>query len=236
MGDWIKRCVLTIVRVPAEPQTPEGSAESVRVFRAGKNFYRWQILMWFLANLVIAALLLLLLVPGFVADPPLLRTVWISVAGLAWVVFLASLPFTYFSRRLNFELRWYIVTDRSLRIRSGLVSVREMTMTFANIQELRIRSGPLQKLLGLADLDVRSAGGSSGPHGNSKGHVGRFEGLDNANLIRDLIADRLRRYKDSGLGDHHESTTGHPTLLTEAQAVLNEARKLRAVVTQSGEA
>jgi membrane protein YdbS with pleckstrin-like domain len=236
MADWIKRCVLSIARVPANPVAPEGSAESVQVFRAGKNFYRLQIFMWVLANLPILAMLV-----GAVAMPLTIeklpstgRAIWLSASVLLLLVFLVSLPLTYFSLRLNFELRWYIVTDRSLRIRSGIASVREMTMTFANIQELRVKSGPLQKLLGLADLEVRSAGGGSGgPYGSGQGHIGRFEGLDNAEFIRDLISDRLRRYKDSGLGDHHESTSDKPALLTEAENVLSEARALRATLAET---
>jgi membrane protein YdbS with pleckstrin-like domain len=236
MADWIKRCVLSIVRVPADPHAPEGSAESVRVFRAGKNFYRLQILEWVIGNLVVAALLIpVVTMPLAMGNLlPTARVIWLTIGVLLLFVFLVSLPLTYFSQRLNFELRWYIVTDRSLRIRSGIVRVREMTMTFANIQELRVRSGPLQKLLGLADLEVRSAGGGSGgPYGSSQGHVGKFEGLDNAESIRDLISDRLRQYKDSGIGDHHESTSDKPTILTEAQNVLNEARALRATLAQA---
>ena len=235
MADWIKRCVLSVVRVPAEPTAPEGSAESVRVFRAGNSFYRWQIIKWLLVNVVILALLTAdIILPGRVLRlAPVAGSIWYSLSLVALFIFLASLPLTYFSLRLNFELRWYIVTDRSLRIRSGIVTVREMTMTFANIQELRVRSGPLQKLLGLADLEVRSAGGSSGPHGTSQAHIGRFEGLDNADFIRDLISERLRQYKDSGLGDQHEPGASQSTLLTNAQNVLTEARALRRALTQT---
>ena len=38
--------------------------------------------------------------------------------------------------RLDFEKRWYLVTDRSLRVREGVVNVREMTIMFANIQNI----------------------------------------------------------------------------------------------------
>ena len=106
-----------------------------------------------------------------------------------------------------------------------------MTLTFANIQELRVQSGPLQKFLGLADLQVRSAGGSSGPHGSGSRHVGRLEGLDDANAIRDLLNDRLRRYKDSGLGEHHERPAEGSIVLAEAKNVLSEARALRIALT-----
>jgi len=51
---------------------------------------------------------------------------------LGILVFLAQLPFTYALARLEFEQHWYIVTDRSLRIRTGVLSLTESTMRFAN--------------------------------------------------------------------------------------------------------
>ena len=60
--------------------------------------------------------------------------------------------------RLDFEKRWYLVTNRSLRVREGVVKLREMTITFANIQNISISQGPIQRLLGIADLRVDTAG------------------------------------------------------------------------------
>ena len=135
---------------------------------------------------------------------------------------------------MNYELRWYVVTDRCLRVRGGILNVHEITTTFANIQEVRLSSGPLQKLLGLADVEVHSAGGGSGK-GSSDGHVARFEGVDNAPEIRDFILVRLRQYRDSGLGEKDHSS---PSAFSEgshlaAQAVLTEAKALRAALAQS---
>lgn len=59
-------------------------------------------------------------------------------------VLILALPYSYLLQRLNYELSWYIVTDRSLRIRIGIWIVEEITMTFDNIQNLRITAGPLQ--------------------------------------------------------------------------------------------
>ena len=139
--------------------------------------------------------------------------------------------FTWFQLKLNYELRWYIVTDRSLRVRSGILSVQELTMTFANIQEIRVTAGPLQVL--------PRTGGCRGPHrgrrrlrartGRTGGHVGRFQGVDNADAIRDLIVERLRAYRDSGLGEPAEAgQSAGNTAFQAAQAVLAEARALRA--------
>src|SRR6187402_2309072 len=77
-----------------------------------------------------------------------LRTIWLTLEAGAVGVFVASIPITYFLQRLNYEMRWYIVTDRSLRIRSGVVWLREMTMTFANIQTIRVNANPIERWLG----------------------------------------------------------------------------------------
>ncbi len=225
--------ILQLMLVPPEPHPPEGSADSVRIFRAGRNYYRFRLLLWLLGNIAAAA--------GFAAghfatrrflaqSPSWAVWVWAGAELTAVAVFVVAALFTFLEQRWNYELRWYIVTDRSLRIRGGIWSTHELTTTFANIQEIRVSSGPLQKLLGLADVEVHSAGGgSSGPHGSQGGHVARFEGLDNANEIRDYLVDSLRRYRDSGLGEADKEKTGP---VVAAEVVLDEVRQLRAALAR----
>lgn len=172
--------------------------------------------------------------------------VWVfELLGL--LSYLAQLVLTYVSLRLDYELRWYVVTDRSLRIRTGLWSVQEMTMSFANLQQVVTSQGPLQRLLGIADVRVQSAGGGGGAthgqqaHGQSL-HTGYFHGVDNAAEVRDLILARLRQFRESGLGDPDEhrpaaapiiAAAPSATAASENDAVLAarellaEARELR---------
>jgi membrane protein YdbS with pleckstrin-like domain len=233
--EWAKGVVLRLARVPAEPHVPEGAAESVRVFNAGRNYFTWRLILWGLGNAAIALGLLVAFGFSFIPKlPPVVRAIWLTVEAGAASVFLASIPITYFLQRLNYEMRWYIVTDRSLRIRSGVVWLQEITMTFANIQGIRVNANPLERLLGLANVEVQSAGGGgSTAHGKpSSGHMGRFAGVDNAEAIRDLMVERLRIYRDSGLG---EKETARPAAsgagtLGAARAVLAEAQALRAAL------
>lgn len=159
---------------------------------------------------------------------------------LGVLIYLAQLPITYALVRLEYEQRWYIVTDRSLRIRSGIVALRESTMSFANLQQVTVTQGPLQRMLGIADVQVRSAGGGSGEShekgsGNDSMHVGIFHGVENAIEIRDLILERLRQFRAAGLGDpddHRESATspvqsGGGDTLAAARELLTEAQALR---------
>jgi len=239
MFDWIQTRILSAMRVPAEPHPPDGSAGSVRIFRAGRNYFRFRVLTWLLSN---AAALAGQVAGYFILEriarkfPPWAQQGTHGLELLVLAVFLASLPITFLQQRLNFQMRWYIVTDRSLRVRNGIWSTHELTSTFANIQEIRVSAGPLQKLLGLADVEAHSAGGgSSGPHGSKSGHIARFEGLDNANEIRDYLVDSLRQYRDSGLGEAQHAPALASTIGTvvAAEAVLEETRRLRLALQQA---
>jgi hypothetical protein len=174
-------------------------------------------------------------VPGVVFS-----LLWIA-KGVGVVVYLGQIAVTYATVRLDYEMRWYVVTDRSLRIRSGIWRVGEMTMSFANLQHIGLSQGPLQRLLGIADLQVQSAGGGSvsggeGHHSQvNPMHTGVFQGVENAVEIRDLILERLRHFRESGLGDPDElrAAACPPSVnadgtITAARELLAEARRLRA--------
>lgn len=239
MFEAIKGWVLRFLRVPAEPQAPEGG-RVVRVFRAGPRYFQYRLGLWALKQLATAAGL----VGGlfFVAmmrreiPYPAVDLVLAVVEGFAWAAFLAQLPFSFAVLRLDYEMRWYILSDRSLRIREGILSVREKTLTFANIQQISIHQNPLQRLLGLADVRVTTAGGGSGgKHGEGVGesmHEAFFRGVDNADEIRGVIAERVRLHRDSGLGDPDEPeplapAAAEPQVLAAAHELHREIRELR---------
>jgi membrane protein YdbS with pleckstrin-like domain len=228
MAERLESLVLRLLRVPPEPSAPVGDAGSLRVFRAGPNYLRYRQVVWLLKQLAaLSALLFGLLfvtqvLPNMKHGASLVaalkeeRASGVLIAltlaeAAAWLIFLLQLPFSYAVVHLDYTLRWYMVTDRSLRVREGLFSLREKTMTFANVQQLSVEQGPLQRLLGLADVHVQSAGGGAAKHGK-KGepgvgespHEARFRGVANAAEIRDLVRERVRRYRDAGLGDAHE--------------------------------
>jgi membrane protein YdbS with pleckstrin-like domain len=124
-----------------------------------------------------------------------------------WAIALVFLqiPWTLAALRLDYEIRWYVVTGRSLRIRHGLLTVHESTLSFVNIQQAVVTQGPLQRYLGLADVRVQSAGGGSGGEHDSDHtdslHTAVFHAVENAAEIGDLVLTRLRQFRAAGLGD-----------------------------------
>ena len=233
--DWCSE----VLRIPSDPEPPPGDESSTRLFQAAPNFYKYLIFLWALRTIALVAILLpteiIPFVTGFDWEKKL-RGFSFVVLPLPAVIFTFALIQRLFALalvRLDFEKRWYLVTDRSLRVREGIVKVREMTITFANIQNISVSQGPIQRLLGIADLRVDTAGGgpsrSEKEEGGESLHTVRFRGVNNADEIRELITERLRELKDSGLGDRDELPTARPATLSSAQpAVMHALRELAA--------
>jgi len=346
MYNPLRNLLLTILKVPPEPHPPAGSPGSLRVFRAGKNYFNLRLFGWSIGQiLALAGIVFWVAVlvdveaearrrrelePGAVVpfdkesfrktietfakeagavaqeetpiseqstgegdsaseqtaavdttatptvtqaapaiEQPVRKKKRIRVASYAafkrvlvelamrmpdwafpliWVVkiigiliYLAQVPFTYFLRRLDYEMRWYIVTDRSLRLRWGVAKVNETTMSFANLQQVELSQNPIQRLLGLGDVKVQSAGGGSRSKEHKSDHDSmhraQFHAVENAAEIRDLILDRLSRFRQAGLGDPDDPNQADNTpdsappplvdTLAAAREVLAEAKALR---------
>lgn len=229
--------IVRFARVPPPPAAPPGEGRPL-VFRAADNYLRFRQAVWFLQQL--GALAGLLFGLAFVHElseraglPLIVQRLMLAGEAIAAVVFILQIPFSWGIAILDYEMRWYITTDRSLRIREGILHVQEKTMAFANIQNISIRQGPLQRLLGIADVEVRNAGGGGESAHEKKGaqsepmHVGYFRGVDNAEAIRDLLREGVRRQKDAGLGDPDEPAAADPEV-TDVNAALEILENLRA--------
>ncbi len=229
------------LRIPADPRPPPGDEASTRVFRAAPNFYKYLLILWALKSVfavaVVAALSIGPVAGAFALTKRGDTAGWFLLAlpaiGLLVVVVLRLFALAVLS--LDFDKRWYVVTNRSLRVREGVISVREMTVTFANIQNISISQGPVQRMLGIANLQVQSAGGGSGKDPHHSGpdlHMATLRGIENAPELRVLIENRLRQAKDAGLGDPDDpparvgAPSGASELVSALRQVQHESRLL----------
>jgi uncharacterized membrane protein YdbT with pleckstrin-like domain len=233
------------LRIPPQPEPPPGDEHTTQVFRAAPNYFKYLLALWAIRTgvlvLAFAFGLIAIIVATFVSKRQIgfamYPLVFVEVAVFAFflVTQLVSLAIV----RLDYEKRWYVVTDRSLRVREGILNVQEMTVNFANIQNISISQGPIQRILKIADLKVDTAGGGSvqpqGHHQMRNLHTAFFRGVSNAGEIRELIQTRLRHLKDSGLGDHEEVAAaqvhgGESGLIAALREVHSESVKLNAAL------
>ncbi|XXF79427.1 PH domain-containing protein [Myxococcaceae bacterium GXIMD 01537] len=208
MPELLRPWFLRLLKVPPNPALPPGE---VRVFRAAPGYlpYRWSLWAMRQASVLVGLIAGEWFMRSILrrVDQPLVSAGAYLLEALAWLAYFVQLPLSFFVARLDYELRWYILSDRSLRIREGVLALREKTMTFANIQQLSIRQNPLQRVFGIADVKVETAGGgASGDSGDSGSgmsehlHEAHFRGVDDAEALRDVILERVRASRDSRPG------------------------------------
>ncbi|OGV33422.1 MAG: hypothetical protein A2020_07665 [Lentisphaerae bacterium GWF2_45_14] len=211
MFEIIKNLVIKLLRIPPEPENPMGDSKCIKVFRPSIRYFNYTIALLILKSAVgfITAVIvyLAIILSGTHNNPTSLAIVNI-LAAIALIILILKFLISLVILRLDYEMRWYKVSDKALRIREGIVRVKELTMAFANIQNLSISQGPVQRMLKIADLKVECAGGGislekqeSRPENN---HIAYFKGIDNAAEIKELLVERLRKFRDSGLGMDHE--------------------------------
>jgi uncharacterized membrane protein YdbT with pleckstrin-like domain len=239
MYSWFRKFCERLLRIPPAPGAPPGDESTTRRFRAAPKYFKYLVLLWAMQTAglllpMVSAATIFVVVSYSIEKQSFRGTPLIlGIFAIVLAVFLLQRLFRLAILRLDYEKRWYVVTDRSLRVREGVVGVQEITVTFANIQNLSISQGPIQRLLGIADLRVDTAGGGAlhSAHGHDL-HTAWFRGIDNAEEVRELIQQRLRRFKDSGLGDHEEIRPEEPnTEITSAlREVYREAAAFRAAV------
>ena len=233
MYDVLKSIVFPLLRVEeTEPTPPAGSHDSFQVFRACPAFLSYKLFFWKLYAAILA------LSVAVVSAGLLLFNRWFIVLVVPLVLFAAfKAAVFYVTTRLNYDMRWYVITDRSLLIREGVWIVREITLTFANAQNVRITQGPLQRYFGFSNVEVDTAGGGGG-HQESQStspHRAVLRGLDQAAQVRDLVLEQLRKHRTTGLGDPDDHAAGahldfDPGTLRE---IWDEAKKLRETLAAS---
>jgi len=205
--------------VPHDPPTlPAGPGDTVVSFQPAPAFLKY-LKFWFWIALILSDTAFTI---GYVIVSSAL-----VVSGFGWVALLL-LPLAillivgpdipvFIGLHLRYDTTWYVMSERSLRIRRGLWVIQETTITFENVQNVRVTQGPLQRHFGIANVIVETAGGSSGgKHENAgTGHQGIIEGItqEDAARVRDMILAKLRVSATAGLGDeeHHLAAPGGAT-------------------------
>lgn len=205
----LQAAVARWLRVPEEPPSiPPGSHAWTRSVRPAEAFLRYlQLGHWLGVTLFgLPAVGGALLVTGaaMAADLPLL--------GVAALVLFAGLlgtwaTFGHYALRLRFDTTWYVMTDRAIRIRRGIWTIREVTVTIENAQNVRIRQGPVQRWLNIGDVMLETAAAVPGgqQQGAATGSRAVIEGVADPRVVRDRIVERMRASRSTGLGDEAES-------------------------------
>lgn len=115
---------------------------------------------------------------------PALWTYYIIRAVLTGPGLVILLPYLYF----RYHTLRYRFDEEGIHMKVGILFRRETNLTYSRIQDIHLRSGILQRWLGLANVQIQTASGSSGPELI-------IEGFKDYEAIRDFLYTRMRGYQ-----------------------------------------
>jgi membrane protein YdbS with pleckstrin-like domain len=208
--------------------------ERIQSFRPSAGFLRYLKFQFWILLLVIDMALLI----GWFVLTVALPWLGFVLAPVTLSLIVAPDVVAYLAIHLRYDTTWYVVSDRSMRIRRGIWVIQETTITFENVQNVTVDQGPLQRFFGIADVVVQTAGGGGGgQHSQERGglaatHHGLIEGISHAPEMRDLILSRLETSRSSGLGDEPGHATGtarggwSPTHVAALREIRDTVRQL----------
>ena len=192
--------------VPEEPPQIKGADDaSIKSFRPSEGYLRYMKFFFWIGLAAIDIVLTIAWLVVLIAFP----LVGILIAPLAWAIIILPDIVAYIAIHLRYDTTWYVLSDRSMRIRRGIWTIHETTITYENIQNVSVKQGPVQRYFGIADVVVETAGGGAvagGEAGMVVGHFGLLEGISNAEEVRALILAKWGESRSAGVGDE----AGHP--------------------------
>lgn len=117
-------------------------------------------------------------------DPSLWKYYLITAFLLGPLFFIPLLPL-YF----RFHTMQYEFDDEGISMRWGILFRREITLTYARIQDIHLVSNFIERWLGLARVQIQTASGSSSAEMT-------IEGVKEFELVRDFLYSKMRGIRE----------------------------------------
>jgi putative membrane protein len=146
------------------------------------------------------------------------------VAGPFFFIPLVPLYFRYHTMRYRFEAD-------GVKMRWGILFRREVSLTYARVQDIHLTSNLVERWLGLAEVKLSTASGSTGAEMT-------IEGLREFELVRDFLYAKMRGGRDKPAAPRAAAPGGGEDGLAAVAAALRQVsedlRAVRAVLERRG--
>jgi len=150
--------------------------------------------------------------------PSLFTYYWLSL-----LVVPPLFPILILPRYFRYHTMRYKFTDEGVSMSWGILFRREIILNYARIQDIHLRSNFVERWLGLANVLVQTASGSSSAEMT-------LEGLKEFEAVRDFLYSKMRGVKDPAHSAHSSVAPAAPASAADAElaAALREvAHELR---------
>ena len=116
---------------------------------------------------------------------PALWTLYLIRVVLGFPAIFVTLPLLYF----RYHTLRYRFDGEGIHMKVGFLFRREVNVTYARIQDIHLSSGIIQRWLGLADVQIQTASGTSGAELT-------IEGFKEYEAIRDFLYAKMRSMRE----------------------------------------
>jgi len=221
-GIW--NVIVVWLRIPSPPALQTGHDESVERFHPAPGFLNY-LKFWFWLGLIPMDVAITV---GWIVLMFMNPLIGVVIFPVALFVAVAPDVILYIAIHLRFDNTWYVLSDRSMRLRRGVWNITEVTITYENVQNVKVKSGPLQRAFGISDVIIETAGSGESAVNNGRAkplNQGLIEGVSDASRIRDLIMRHVRASRSAGLGDEKRVALPEQSIWTsEHIATLRDIR------------
>jgi putative membrane protein len=159
-------------------------------------------------------------------DPSLLKYYLFAsfLAGPFFFIPFIPLYFRYHTMRYHFD-------GEGVAMRWGILFRKEVSLTYARVQDIHLSSNFVERWLGLAKVQVQTASGNAGAEMT-------IEGIHEFEAVRDFLYSRMRGAKEVGRDPARPPAAVHPgedadALTVALQEVASELRAVREALAAS---
>lgn len=156
---------------------------------------------------------------------PALWKLYVIRAILSGPGILIAFPYLYF----RYHTLRYRFDEEGIHMKVGILFRREVNLTYARIQDIHLRSGFIQRWLGLADVQVQTASGNAGAELV-------IEGFREFEEIRDFLYTRMRGARGGKTAPEVSAVASElPTGMVEVLSqIRDELRRTREALERKG--
>lgn len=243
--------LLRFVRVALEPPAPIANAHPRQLLQPNHRAHQLHLLKWAATQLsAFGGVVLIILAIDFTQWLPewlgFLEVLaqlgdftayfpaqwrWVGVT-LVVMSFVAQLPLTFVAVWAEWRTTWYVISDQGVQLRHGFWTIHETSLRFANIQQVTLKQGPLQRMLDLADVVLSTAGGRPNEDDDDDQRKKQGQLRDLAYPQAQSLLTEIRNQLPSTSEAHPPRLPTLAASLEAAQLLLNEARALRQTLAQ----
>lgn len=135
---------------------------------------------------------------------------------------LVAAPFLGVYLYFRFHTMRYRFDAEGISMSWGILFHHEIVLNYSRIQDIQLRSNFVERLLGLAQIEVQTAGGGAGEQMT-------LEGLEDVEAVRDFLYSRMR----GGSAQHHAEKPAMAVSVGDLAGVLRDvATELRGIREQ----